>query len=235
MIKRPDEIRLGVPDEHDDKAELHAKSFKVWRDEDDPQSKVDLAITLQRSDIPMLRSRLGRLLDQHASPHDLIQIVFDTEPSPQGGMPPDPMGPALVAATYYATGINGAAGVNTALRQGTAAADTATVSDFLKLAMNFYRNITSAIHGTTLYQLDGSVLAVGYEGPAPLPPPIPIPVTTLGDVPVQDLTNALLVSSTLAIARIHAATPTIVGDGFVAVQQLYDDVRVAFTGRTAPP
>jgi hypothetical protein len=98
MIKLPDEIRFGVPAEHDDAAEIHPYRFRAWRDEHDPANTVDVQFELDRIEQEKLRRILA---DNAAHPNRNVNLVFEVPGEVVGALPPDPMGPALFASINY--------------------------------------------------------------------------------------------------------------------------------------
>lgn len=100
MINLPEEFRLGVPrtdtpDSENARPVIPAVRFRTWRDKADP-SKIDLELTLTQAEREELIEQL-----QACAHDDEASFEFDAAGT-IGIMPPDPMGPAAIAAYNFA-------------------------------------------------------------------------------------------------------------------------------------
>ncbi|HEV2740064.1 MAG TPA: hypothetical protein VGU66_15905 [Candidatus Elarobacter sp.] len=128
MTTLPYEIRLGEPDEAvaDDPSEFQAVRYDVRRDANDTTA-TDVRVVLDLNNHRALRAYL------EGNPNAAsVTLIFD---APNGLLPPDPMGPAIVACNDFLSSVAAASERNDVLP-----------GDFYNAAATLYADLRAAVY-----------------------------------------------------------------------------------------
>ncbi|HEY6236728.1 MAG TPA: hypothetical protein VIW69_16635 [Candidatus Elarobacter sp.] len=122
VFGHPQEDLHGAPDANERSVEIRVERYAVKRDHKDGPRRVDLALTLAQDQHQKLLEHLTRHADDAK-----VEFVVDLRTMPNGIMPPDPLGPAALAAFNFASAMNPSA-------SGRQNADALTAADYLQIA-----------------------------------------------------------------------------------------------------
>lgn len=213
MIEQlPDEVRLGVPGDHDDTQEIHVKSFRARRDTRDGVRTLDLEVVLDRHELRRLHQRLKEL-ENEVDDAGTATIRFDL-PQPAGVMPPDPMGPALNGSIAFITGVSAVS----AAAQFEASPAPNVAQEYLDKVFSLKATLGLAFEGVNL------------TGADLLPtPPIPSPISLPEFPTVEGQVNRLLAAATVAVSALPR-DDSFTHDGYSAALALYNAVYREFSG-----
>lgn len=146
VFGHPQEDPHGEPGANDHSVEIQVERYAVKRDRKDGPRRVDLALTLAQDQHQKLREHLA----QHA--HDAkVEFVVDLRTPVIGIMPPDPLGPAALAAFNFASAMN-------AVAPSDQDAGTASPADYLEIATRFLGQVKAGFSfGPTYIQGEFSI------------------------------------------------------------------------------
>lgn len=210
MIKFPDEIRLGVPDEHDEGAEIRVARFETWRDERDGRKTIDLQIELEAHE----HHKLRRHLEQHSG-SKLVKTVFELA-DPHGSMPPDPMGPALGASVDFINAFPPPAVPGPQQDQAVQAVFTP----------EYCLQQLLTLRGAVLAGFNGILPPTKIDYPAM--PARPDNISVPGHPTLEAQVNRLLMA-TYSAASVIYGTETFTTTGYSAAMGLFNVIHVEFT------
>lgn len=146
VFGHPQEDLHGEPDANERSVEIEVERYAVKRDHKDGPRRVDLALTLAQDQAKKLLDHLT----QHADDAK-VEFVVDLRTTVIGIMPPDPLGPAALAAFNFASAMNPSA-------SGRENADAFTAAEYLEIATRFLAQVKAGFSfGPTYVHADFSI------------------------------------------------------------------------------